>query len=57
MSAAAFFASQFFPGEFQTRTSRNTQGLVRQLGGWGFAFFALRGIAWLLPPLMAMYLA
>jgi hypothetical protein len=30
---------------------------VRKLGVWGFTFFALKGIAWLLLPLMAMYLA
>jgi hypothetical protein len=24
-------------------------------GAWGFAFFALKGIAWLLLPMMAMY--
>ncbi|MHB1140237.1 MAG: hypothetical protein ACYC1T_00570 [Sulfuricaulis sp.] len=36
---------------------RNAQRLARQLGAWGFAFFALKGIAWLLLPVMAMYFA
>ncbi len=57
MSAAAILASQFAPGETRTRRPRNTQRFARKLGSWGFAFFALKGIAWLLLPLIAMYLA
>ena len=57
MSAAAIFASQFAPSEAQTRRPWNVQRFARRLGAWGFAFFALKGIAWLMLPLMAMYLA
>ncbi len=57
MSAAAIFASQFAPGEAPTRRPRSTQRFARKLGAWGFAFFALKGLAWLLLPVMAMYFA
>jgi hypothetical protein len=57
MSAAAIFASQFAQGEAQKRTPWTARRFVRKLGAWGFAFFALKGIAWLLLPLIAMYLA
>lgn len=57
MSAAAVFASQFTPGETPTRRPRNARRLARKLGAWGFAFFALKGLAWLLLPVMAMYFA
>ena len=57
MSAAAIFASQFTPSEVQRRTPWNARRFVRKLGAWGFTFFALKGIAWLLLPLIAMYLA
>ncbi len=57
MSAAAIFASQFTHSEVQKRAPWNTRRFVRKLGAWGFTFFALKGIAWLLLPLIAMYLA
>jgi hypothetical protein len=57
MSAAAIFASQFAPGEARMRRPRNAQRLARKLGAWGFAFFALKGAAWLLIPLIALVLA
>ena len=57
MSAAAIYASQFAHGEVQRRAPWNARRFVRKLGAWGFTFFALKGIAWLLLPLMAMYLA
>lgn len=57
MSAAAIFASQFAHSEVKRRTPWNARRFVRKLGVWGFTFFALKGIAWLLLPLMAMYLA
>jgi hypothetical protein len=57
MSAAAVFASQFAPGEVRMRRSRNARRFARKLGAWGFAFFALKGLAWLLLPVMAMYFA
>ena len=57
MSAAAIYASQFAHGEVQRRAPRNARRFVRKLGAWGFTFFALKGIAWLLLPLMAMYFA
>jgi hypothetical protein len=57
MSAAAIFASQFAQGEVRRRTPWTVQQFVRKLGTWGFAFFALKGIAWLMLPLMAMYFA
>jgi hypothetical protein len=57
MSAAAIFASQFARNEVQRRASRTTRRFVRKLGAWGFAFFALKGLAWLLLPVMAMYFA
>jgi hypothetical protein len=57
MSAAAIFASQFGRNEVQRRASRTTRRFVRKLGAWGFAFFALKGLAWLLLPVMAMYFA
>jgi hypothetical protein len=57
MSATAIFASQFAHSEVQTHTPWNARRFVRKLGVWGFTFFALKGIAWLLLPLMAMYLA
>jgi hypothetical protein len=56
MSAAAIFASQFAPGA-PTRRPRSTRRFARKLGAWGFAFFALKGLAWLLLPVMAMYFA
>ena len=55
MSAAAIFASQFARNEVQRRTPRSARRFVRKLGAWGFAFFALKGLAWLLLPVMAMY--
>jgi hypothetical protein len=55
MSAAAIFASQFAPGEVPTPMSWNPRRFARKLGAWGFAFFALKGIDWLLLPLVAMY--
>ncbi|GEM_PF-6055330 len=57
MSAAAIFASQFAHGEAQTHTPWAARRFVRMLGSWGFAFFALKGIAWLLLPLIALVLA
>ena len=57
MSAAEIFASQFSQSEVQTRTTWTARRFVRRLGAWGFAFFALKGIAWLMLPLMTMYLA
>jgi len=30
---------------------------LARLGAWGFAFFALKGLAWLLIPLIALVLA
>jgi len=57
VSAAAIFASQFAHSEVKRRTPWNARRFVRKLGVWGFTFFALKGIAWLLLPLMAMYLA
>ena len=30
---------------------------LARLGAWGFAFFALKGVAWLLVPLIAVVLA
>jgi hypothetical protein len=39
------------------RRSRNARRFARKLGAWGFAFFALKGLAWLLLPVMAMYFA
>jgi hypothetical protein len=57
MSAAAVFASQFAPGEVRMRRSRNARRLARKMCAWGFAFFALKGLAWLLLPVMAMYFA
>ena len=57
MSAAAIFASQLANSEVQTHTSWTARRFVHALGSWGFAFFAIKGIAWLLIPLIAMYLA
>lgn len=57
MSAAAIFASQFAQSEIQRRAPWTARRFMRRLGTWGFAFFALKGIAWLLLPLMAMYFA
>jgi hypothetical protein len=57
MSAAAVFASQFAPGEARMRRPRNAQRLARKMCAWGFTFFALKGLAWLLLPVMAMYFA
>lgn len=57
MSAAAIFASQFAPDEAPTRRPRSTRRFAHKLGAWGFAFFALKGLAWLLLPVMAMYFA
>jgi hypothetical protein len=57
MSAAAIFASQFALGEVRRRTPWTVQRFVRKLGAWGFAFFVLKGIVWLMLPLMAMYFA
>ncbi len=57
MSAAAIFASPFTHSEVQKRTSWNARRFVRKLGAWGFTFLALKGIAWLLLPLIAMVLA
>ena len=57
MSAAAIFASQFTHSEVQRRTPWNARRFVCKLGAWGFAFFALKGIVWLMLPLMAMYFA
>lgn len=57
MSAAAIFASQFAPREARMHRPGNAQCIARRLGAWGFAFFALKGIAWLLLPVMAMYFA
>ncbi|HYA36761.1 MAG TPA: hypothetical protein VEI74_00585 [Candidatus Methylomirabilis sp.] len=30
---------------------------LARLGAWGFAFFAAKGLAWLIVPLIAMYFA
>jgi hypothetical protein len=57
MSAAAVFASQFAPGEARMRRPQNAQPFARKMCAWGFAFFALKGLAWLLLPVMAMYFA
>ncbi len=57
MSAAAIFASQFAHDEAQTHTPWAARRFMRKLGAWGFTFFALKGIAWLMLPLMAMYFA
>jgi len=57
MSAATIFASQLATSEVQTHTSWTARRFVHALGSWGFAFFALKGIAWLLLPLIAMVLA
>jgi hypothetical protein len=57
MSAAAVFASQFAPDEARMRRPRNAQRLARKMCAWGFTFFALKGLAWLLLPVMAMYFA
>jgi len=57
MSAAEFFASQFDHGNAQTRTPWAARQFIRKLGAWGFTFFALKGIAWLMLSLMAMYFA
>ena len=57
MSAAAIFASQFAHGETQTHAPWAARRFMRKLGVWGFTFFALKGIAWLMLPLMAMYFA
>lgn len=56
MSAAAVFASQLAQGEVQRHGSWNMRRVVRRLGVWGIVFFALKGIAWLLLPLMALTL-
>ena len=55
--SAAVFASQFAQGEVQRYGSWSMRRVVRRLGIWGFVFFALKGIVWLLLPLMAMRLA
>jgi hypothetical protein len=55
MSAAEIFAGQFGHGKAQTRTPWAAWRFMRKLGAWGFTFFALKGIAWLMLPLMAMY--
>ena len=57
MSAAAMFASQFVGNEGGAHKSAIRRSFVRKLGVWGFAFFALKGTAWLLIPLIAMYFA
>ena len=57
MSAATIFAGQIAHSEVQTHTSWTARRFVHALGSWGFAFFAIKGIAWLLIPLIAMYLA
>jgi hypothetical protein len=57
MPAAEFFASQFDHGKARTRTPWAARRFMRKLGAWGFTFFALKGIAWLMLPLMAMYFA
>jgi hypothetical protein len=57
MSAAAIFASEFAQREVQTRRPWTMRRFVRKLGAWGFAFFALKGLAWLVLPVMAMYFA
>jgi len=57
MSAAAIFASQFAHSKVQTRTPWTARRFMRKLGAWGFTFFALKGIAWLLLPMIAMVLA
>lgn len=57
MSAAGVFASQLAQDELQRHGSSNMRRVVRGLGTWGFVFFALKGVAWLLLPLIALYLA
>ncbi len=49
MKIITAFAS-FKPLTFRTRR-------WARLGAWGLAFFALKGLAWLTVPLLAMYLA
>ena len=56
MSAAAIFANKFVGHESQPRTTPPLRRFLRKMGAWGFAFFAIKGIAWLLIPLFAMYL-
>jgi hypothetical protein len=56
MSAAAIFASQFAHSDVQHRAPRNMRRFVRKLGVGGFVFFALKGVTWLLLPLITMYL-
>lgn len=55
MSVAAIIANQFAHGKVQKRKSGNAWRFVNKLGAWGFTFFALKGVAWLLLPLIAMY--
>lgn len=57
MSAATIFASQFAHIEIQRRAPWTARRFMRKLGAWSFTFFALKGIAWLMLPLMAMYFA
>lgn len=38
-------------------TGSGRHARLARLGAWGFAFFALKGLAWLLIPLIAMVLA
>lgn len=35
--------------------SRDLSGLFRKLGLWGFMFFFVKGILWLLVPLLVAY--
>jgi hypothetical protein len=47
-TVAARIASRFGP---------SGHSRLARLGVWGFAFFALKGVAWLLVPLIAVVLA
>jgi hypothetical protein len=53
-------ASTFVIGRFRSRlrvSDMKTAIWIKRLGFWGFLFFLVKGLLWLLVPALAVYLA